>query len=127
MKGFKGKFRQERGATAVEFAIILPVLILLIFGVIEFGRAYNSYLAVTHAAREGARLAAVGKFNAAVVESRAYPLTTAKGLQIIGPEPTDPGHGDPVTVTVIFPYELNIPLWGKQPINLKSVATMRYE
>ncbi len=74
--------KSEKGAAAIEFALILPVLIVLIFGMIEFGRAYNAYLAVTHAAREGARLAAVGDFSVSEVEKRAYPLTRDKGLEI---------------------------------------------
>jgi hypothetical protein len=50
---------KERGATLVEFALIAPVLMLLVFGIIEFGFAFNDYLEVRSAAREGARLAAV--------------------------------------------------------------------
>jgi Flp pilus assembly protein TadG len=49
----------DRGAALVEFAIIMPVLFLLIFAVIEFGWAFFQELDVRHAAREGGRLAAV--------------------------------------------------------------------
>lgn len=45
----------ERGAAAVEFALILPVLLLLLLGIIEFGAAYNAQILVTNAAREAAR------------------------------------------------------------------------
>ena len=51
--------KSEKGASAVELALILPILILLIFGIVEFGIAFNNYITITHAAREGARLAAV--------------------------------------------------------------------
>lgn len=53
------RHRQARGVTLVETALILPVLILLLFGIIEFGWAYSQQLDVRHGAREGARLAAV--------------------------------------------------------------------
>lgn len=49
----------ERGATLVEFAILAPFLILLVFGIIDFGWAMGSYNDVRHGAREAARLAAV--------------------------------------------------------------------
>lgn len=49
----------ERGAAAVEFAIILPVLLTLVLGIMEFGRAYNTQLSLTSAAREGVRVMAI--------------------------------------------------------------------
>jgi Flp pilus assembly protein TadG len=50
--------RGDRGAVLVEFAIVLPVLVLLITGMITAGMAYNQKLQLTHATREGARFAA---------------------------------------------------------------------
>ena len=55
----RGRRPRERGAVLVEFAIISPVLALLLFGVIEFGWAFSQNLDVRHGAREAARLAAV--------------------------------------------------------------------
>jgi len=49
----------ERGAAAVEMAIILPVLVFLVFGIIDFGRMLNAQIILTEAAREGARAAAL--------------------------------------------------------------------
>jgi Flp pilus assembly protein TadG len=49
----------ERGAVAVEFAILLPVLVMLLMGIIEFGRAYNAQISLTHAARESVRVMAI--------------------------------------------------------------------
>ena len=54
-----GRERNERGASLVEFAFVVPVLFALVFGIIEFGWAFNQHLDVRHGAREGARLAAV--------------------------------------------------------------------
>jgi len=44
--------KSEKGASAVEFALILPILIMLVFGIFWFGIAYNNYIAITHAARD---------------------------------------------------------------------------
>ena len=52
------RFRGESGANAVEFALVLPILLMLVFGVLWGGMAYNQQLTLTQAAREGARFAA---------------------------------------------------------------------
>jgi len=72
----------DRGAAALEFAILLPVLLLMIYGFIEGARMYQARLAMSYAAREGARVLAVGTHDAgaaqAVVLSRAYPLSPGR-------------------------------------------------
>jgi hypothetical protein len=55
MRGRRG----DQGAAAVEFALVLPVLLLIIFGIIDFGRMLNAQITLTEAAREGARAAAI--------------------------------------------------------------------
>jgi Flp pilus assembly protein TadG len=49
----------ERGAVAVEFAILAPVLIMILLGIMEFGRAYNAQASLSSAAREGVRVMAI--------------------------------------------------------------------
>ena len=49
----------ERGAVAVEFALLAPVLIMILMGIMEFGRAYNAQISLTNAAREGVRVMAI--------------------------------------------------------------------
>lgn len=51
--------RKEKGAVAVEMAIVLPLLLLILLGIIEFGRVMNVQVSLTQAAREGARYAAI--------------------------------------------------------------------
>jgi Flp pilus assembly protein TadG len=58
---------KSRGQALVEFAMVLPMLAILIFGIIDFGVAIHSYIALTNATREGARFAAVGN------EAGSYP------------------------------------------------------
>ena len=55
--------RGQEGAAAVEFALLLPLLVLLLFGMIEFGLAFNTRIQATNAAREAARRAVVGVDN----------------------------------------------------------------
>ncbi len=69
----------DRGAAAVEFALLLPLLLLIIFGVIDFGRALNAQITLTQAAREGARLDALGQPNSAVVTRT---INAATGLNL---------------------------------------------
>lgn len=57
--------KSERGAVAVEMALVLPILILLLLGIMEFGRAFNAQVMVTNAAREGVRVMAIGRNDAA--------------------------------------------------------------
>lgn len=53
--------KSERGAASVEFALLVPILIMLVFGVMEFSRAYNVQVSLTNAAREGVRSVALNK------------------------------------------------------------------
>jgi Flp pilus assembly protein TadG len=72
----------DRGAAAVEFALLLPVLLLMVFGIIDFGRALNAQITLTQAAREGVRLAAVGQPVAAVVARTQAAATTLTGVTV---------------------------------------------
>ncbi|WP_434993339.1 TadE family protein [Arthrobacter sp. Ld5] len=53
--------KKENGAAAVEMALVLPILILLLFGIMEFGRAFNTQVTLTNAARESVRVIAISK------------------------------------------------------------------
>ncbi len=116
--------REEKGASSLEFALVMPLLVLIIFGIIQFGIVYNHYLAITHAAREGARLAAVGKFSEEAVTDRAYPVDS---VNVEISYPNGESHGEPVEVKVSSNYLLSIPLYGQFNIPLISKAEMRIE
>jgi len=74
----RGSANSERGAAAVEFALLLPLLVLLIFGMIDFGRAINAQITITQAAREGARALALGQ---ATYQTRAAQAGIGLGLK----------------------------------------------
>src|SRR5687768_14343436 len=114
--------RSDDGAAAVEFALILPLLILLVFGIVEFGRAYNAKVTLTHAVREGARALAVGEDDPAqVVVDAASPLNLLTSQVDVGA--CDPG--DPAEVEADFPFRYNIPLFGSATISLSAEAVVR--
>lgn len=71
---------RERGAAAVEFALVLPLLLLLVFGIIDAGRMLNMQIALTQAAREGVRVAALGGSAGDAIaraEAAMFPVTGA--------------------------------------------------
>jgi Flp pilus assembly protein TadG len=116
--------KNQRGASAVEFAIILPILVMILFGMFQFGIAYNNWIALTHAAREGARLAAVGNYDEQTVRDRA-PSVDIASVDVTG---LDGNIGDSVTVNVTGSVlDIQIPFVGSWPIQLQSEASMRIE
>lgn len=116
-----GSRANDRGSSAVEFALVVPFLVTLIVGMIQFGVVYNAYLGVTHAAREGARMAAVGQYTVADVKATAPQLDPAK-IQISESEAS--GYCE---VLVKYPYQLDIPFVPSQSLWLSSTARMRKE
>lgn len=87
----------DRGAAAVEFALVLPLLLLVLFGLIDFGRALNAQITLTQAAREGVRLAALQQPGAADrTRAAAQPLT---GVTVaVTACPANPGPTDDAVV-----------------------------
>ncbi|WP_426225610.1 TadE/TadG family type IV pilus assembly protein [Pseudarthrobacter sp. DSP2-3-2b1] len=103
----------ERGAVAVEFAIVAPVLVMLLLGIMEFSRAYNAQASLAAAAREGVRVLAISND---VIAARKAAKDTAVSLQPqladsnitfknldSGTAACSPGHRMSVTIT----YSLN--------------------
>ena len=60
----RNMIRNERGQTMVEFALVVPILCVVLFGILQFGALYNDYVTLTDAARVGARRAAVSRLDA---------------------------------------------------------------
>ena len=60
---FGGRREGERGAALVEMALVLPLLLLIVFGIIEFGTTYSNYLGLRDGVRQSARSGAVGNFG----------------------------------------------------------------
>jgi Flp pilus assembly protein TadG len=104
--------RKEQGQTMTEFAIVLPVLVLLVFAVIQFGILFNNYVTLTDAARAGARKAAVSRtapdpVGATVtqVQNSASDLNQTN-LAVTVTSTWAPASD--VTVTATYPYSINL-------------------
>src|SRR5262245_54513383 len=92
---------EELGAALVEFALAVPLLLVVIAGVVDFGFVYQRYEVITNAAREGARLASLPGYDAADVEAhvRAY---VAQGLSMSDTSIVMPPSGTPKGVDVTY-------------------------
>jgi len=126
--------RSERGAAAVELALVFPILILLIFGIVEFGRAYNTKLQISAAVREGARGLALGDTLTQVKSTvtNAAPGLDATALAAPGAVTTSASPclpGTSATVTVSYPFTYSVPLLFdvSSTITLSATGAMRCE
>lgn len=104
--------RRERGAAAVELAIVLPLLVLVIMGLVDFGRLFFAQIGLASASREGARAASVGMTTAMVTSiaqasaPKAAQLAgldaSALGVSVTPCSPTLTNEDTRVTVTATF-------------------------
>jgi Flp pilus assembly protein TadG len=124
--GFRYRFSEhsEHGAALVEMAILLPILVMLVFGLVTAARAYNAQITLTHATREGVRVLAV---TGDQVQAEAATVSAATSL-----DPIDLSvsaavcvPGDPTSVSATYPFDYSIPFVGSQTITLTSTAVMR--
>ena len=114
----------ERGGAAVEAAIVLPLLVLLVFGIVEFGRGYNANLTITHAAREGARVLALGGTEAEVIQTVKDAAPELDATQIgVTTSGAPCVSGTPASVTVTYPVDYTIPLFDEGTWTLTETGT----
>ena len=100
---------RRRGATLVEFAIVAPLLFLLVLGMLELGRMVMVEQFLTHAAREGARRGILEQSTGPDIETMITDYLAAKTIAgatvtVTPNELTDIGCGDPVSVSISIPY-----------------------
>jgi Flp pilus assembly protein TadG len=121
------RHRDERGAALVEFALILPILVLFVFGIVEFGRAYSARIELTAAVREGARAVALGANNAdaqSATKDGAPGLTPDRITVTPNSCTTIPAPAN-ATVSASYPFEYTIPLFRTGTWTLRATGVMR--
>ena len=110
----------------VEFALVLPFLVLFIFGLVEFGRAYSARIELTAAVREGARAAALGQDGVAATKNAVTGIrSSAVNVAPIAPCPTIPTASDRAEVEASYPFIYDIPLFGRGTWTLSAKGVMR--
>jgi Flp pilus assembly protein TadG len=125
--------RRSRGQAMVEFTLILPLLLLLILGIYQFGQTYADYIQVTNAARDGGRKALVSRSDASGVADVVSTAKNAtwwldKNQMAVSVSPGQPWTtGQNVTVTVTYPYSINLLGFVVASGTLKSTTTVRME
>ena len=122
--------RDQKGQSLVEFALVVPLLMLIILGIVEFSRLFELVNVVTSAAREGARVAAVTAPDVSRVQNTARNVLTAGSVtQTPTISVSGPNGLSEITVTVRVTYTpitgFFIP--GIQTMNIQRTATMRWE
>jgi Flp pilus assembly protein TadG len=101
----------EKGQNLVEFAMVVPIFLILVFAIVDFGMGFHAWITVTNAAREGARIGAVGADQATIearVEDTASSLTEDDlDITVVNAQGNP---GESLTVQVDYEYELITPL-----------------
>jgi Flp pilus assembly protein TadG len=130
--------REERGAAAVEFALILPILVLLVFGIVEFSLAFNRQQGLHAAAREGARIASLPSTPTGEIEDRVKtalngvidPSDASITITSDGPsttQPCDQNPGGTVIVRVTFDNTIDVPFLATPSVTLTGRGEFRCE
>jgi Flp pilus assembly protein TadG len=134
---------EERGAAAVEFAIIAPLLFMLVFGIIEFGLAWSQKNVYVGAAREGARYAATNCYpddpctNAKIATkvreaAVGYVLTNSPTAYVPGSPATSMtctagNTGQPIAVGWVQAFSINVPFLPAYNLTTRIEAVFRCE
>jgi Flp pilus assembly protein TadG len=138
MTAMRNRTSREEGVAAVEFALILPVLALLLFGVLEFGRVWSQYQVFQGAAREGARCAAVASTSECDVQEEInqaaapYDPDGTANIEVLGGGGdaegcTDSDRGKDVQVSWDQALSINIPFWSDATFTPTIKAVFRCE
>jgi Flp pilus assembly protein TadG len=106
--------RSEEGAQLVEFALVLPLLLLVLLGIAEFGFMFQRFEVVTNAAREGARIAVLPGYGTADVEARVATYVSSGRVPTTASNPT------------VLVEDVSIPVAGGRPPIIAKRVTVTY-
>lgn len=141
MKGRLGAFPSERGSSAVEFALVFPLLLVLLFGVIDFGMLANVNVVISNATRDAARTASLGGTEAEIRTQATAGLTSlsardaaavtisvtcTKASGVCSPYSLSTS-GDTAIVSIQVVHTWLFPLWPLHSITILKSNQMRIE
>jgi hypothetical protein len=120
--------RAGRGQSLVEFALVLSVLLLILWGVFDLGRVFYAYITITNAAREGAYYGSMHAEDHAGIIARVVSEAQGSGVTLSAADITVSGStelGTPISVTVQYEFPLlSSYVLGQQTIGFESHAQM---
>lgn len=125
--------RKEKGQALIEFTIILPILLLLLFGIMEFGRIYSTGLIMNHVAREGVRTGCTGASDSEIIQvirNSSPTLDSNQLLVTITPEQSLRTRGRELTVQVSYPVRIIAPFISVitgETVTVSGYSVMRIE
>ena len=105
--------QSEKGQALVELALVLPILLLILMAIVDFGRVFHGHLAVTSASRQAVREASLGRTDAQIVSaarSAAAPLAPEQIRVAVTPAFPARQAGTSIEVTVTYSLEIITPL-----------------
>ncbi|MDC3413854.1 TadE/TadG family type IV pilus assembly protein [Terrihalobacillus insolitus] len=123
----------QKGQSLVETALILPVLLLLLFGIADFGRVFNAYLTLDLAGREGARTATIGATDTEIESKIMRSISGLDGdklqIEILPAGKENRSSGSDVTITLSYPIDFLTPVIGQimDDFALDDTTVMRVE
>ena len=117
-RGLRRIRETEAGQSLVEFAMVLPLFLVLLFALVDFGRAFYSWMVITNAAREGARAGAVQKdwpaMQTAIYDSMCNPYPDSCAVDTtkltLTPTGVNGARGSQVTVQIAYAFSYATPL-----------------
>jgi len=133
--------RRERGAAAVEFALVFPMLLVLLFGIIDFGMLVNTNVIVANASRDAARTASLGGTEADIRTQASAGLTslssrdsgnvtisvTCTKTAVACTSYSQTSSGDTAIVSISVVHQWLFPLWPLSSVTIVKTNQMRIE
>lgn len=129
----KRALKSNKGQALVEMAFVLPILLLVLMGIVEFGRILNSYLIITNASREGARYSAIHSTNTqitSVIGSLTATLDQSKLKITITPSEANRITGSSAEVRIDYDIDIITPIISNivpDPFRVTAQTVMRVE
>jgi hypothetical protein len=125
-------WKDQKGQSLTEFALIIPVLLLLVCAIIDFGRLSFGYMELHMVAQESARLGGLGQGDAAISEYASTMYSGGgEGMQVlIQPSEAMRKSGENMTVSLLVPFEATTPIFGNLfpfDFNIEVDSTIRVE
>lgn len=126
-------FRNKKGQSLVETAIVLPLVLLLLMAIIDFGFLFNNYIVISNASREAARKGSLGGTDTEITQLIQSYTTTLDPSRLsiqIYPAESQRFHGSEIKITLQYDNRLITPVIGAllgEDISLQGQVIMRVE